>query len=1014
LVQVIAVVAELTREDWHRLNGLLARALELDGLERARWLHELPAAEIDLVPLLERLLRDGAQRETSDFALPASLLGSLEEGLDHPKAPGECIGPYRLIRPLGRGGMATVWLADRVDGRIERQVALKIPNAEWTDRGLADRLRRECGVLASLNHPNVAQLYDAGWSDSGLPYLAMEVVDGEPIDRFCVEHKLEVRARVRLFVEVLRAVAYAHARLVVHRDLKPANVLVTGEGRVKLLDFGIAKVLTNDETAADESELTRSGGRPITPGYAAPEQLLGRAVTTATDIYALGIMLFELLSGERPFRQRPETRSAVEEAMARGEPPTPSSRANPSITRALRGDLDVIVCKALQKDPEQRFETTAAFADDLERYLDGRAVRARRGSTGYRLRRFIMRNRLALGATVAVSAAVLAGLMAALWQAKRTEVQAQNAAAIGNFVLSVIQQADPDASQQTKESDLALLRTVEERITKELANRPDLRFSLRLAVATSYRNRGEVDQAAEVLRSALRDAQRASGIAQLDLLRAEVLLGEVSTHDKERAHMLDPAIPVLRHLGKPAAPVLVDALLARTQSTAVRDRAADADLREALEVASTQLGLNDEHTLRAATALAANLGPDTQNRDEEAAAVLGPVLRAVSAASTLPASNPDLLRAQSLYGSILCTVERCEEGTPFLEKALRVAIDRHHDGQEVREALRLLGQAQQNDNHQDSSIATFASIYTLLARREPFGSRLRSNIGFELCRGLLLSRRPLEAEPFIDEMQSYQRSLAADAETLAGLGAMRAAYCRAAALTQLGQYEAARQVSEVLLRRSQEKKQPYYEWVANCALSDVYLATGDFEQAESAAQASLRYVLQTAGPNDELRVYLAAVARVKLARGDPVAALAITDKGLKQHSAADPRDPDVADYNLARGRTLLALGRAAEAREPLALAHTFWASYAPGTQSARIATYWFAKALLANDEAEAAQRLNPPAQAPADFPPPDLPLLRAERSKSAEQRIAAVLEKYPLRPEIAALIAQDGGSPNKK
>jgi eukaryotic-like serine/threonine-protein kinase len=1011
---VIAVVAELTREDWHRLNGLLARALELDGLERARWLRELPAAEIDLLPLLERLLRDAAQSGASDFALPASLLGSLEEGLDHPKAPGECIGPYRLIRPLGRGGMATVWLADRVDGRIERQVALKVPNAEWTDRGLADRLRRECSVLASLNHPNVAQLYDAGWSGSGLPYLAMEVVDGQPIDRFCIEHKLDVRARVQLFVEVLRAVAYAHARLVVHRDLKPANVLVTGEGRVKLLDFGIAKVLTNDETAAAESELTRSGGRPITPGYAAPEQLLGRAVTTATDIYALGIMLFELLSGERPFRQRPETRSAVEEAMARGDPPTPSSRANPSITRALRGDLDVIVCKALQKDPEQRFETAAAFADDLERYLDGRAVRARRGSTGYRLRRFITRNRLALGAGGAVSAAVLVGLMAALWQAKRAEVQAQSAAAIGNFVLSVIQQADPDASQQTKESDLALLRTVEERITKELANRPDLRFSLRVAVATSYRNRGEVDQAAKVLRTALHDAEQARGITQLDLLRAEVLLGEVSTDDKERAHMLDPAIPVLRHLGKPAAPVLVDALLARTQSTAVRDRAADADLREALEVARAQLGLNDEHTLRAATALAANLGPDTQNRDEEAAAVLEPVLRAVRAASTIPASNPELLRAQSLYGNILCTVERCDEGIPLLEKALRVAIDRHHDGQEVREALRLLGQAQLGDDQQDASIATFASIYTLLARREPFSSRLRSDTAFQLCRALMVARRPLESEPFVDEMQAYQRSLPADAEALAGLVAMRAAYCRAGLLTQLGQYQAARQVGEALLRRSQEEKQPYYEWVANGALSDIYLAVGDLEQAGNAAQASLDFVRRTAGPNDEVRVYLAAVSRVKLAQGDPAQALAITDEGLKQHSAADPRDPDVADYNLARGRALLALGRAADAREPLALARTFWARYAPDTQSARIATYWFAKSLLVNGEAESAPRFNTPAQPPLDFPPPDLPLLRAERSKSAEQRIAAVLQKYPLRPEIAALIAQDDRSTNKK
>ena len=607
---MIAVIAELTRQDWLRLNGLLARALELDPVDQAQWLRDLPADAADLAPLLEHLLRDAARMETGDFAPAAPPLNSFGEHRDgHPKAPGDCIGPYRLIRELGRGGMATVWLADRTDGKIDRQVALKIPNAEWSDRGLADRIRRECTVLAGLNHPNVAQLYDAGWSDSGLPYLAMEVVDGWPIDRYCNDQNLDIRMRVRLFVDVVRTVAYAHARLIVHRDLKPANVLVTSEGQIKLLDFGIAKILSAEEGPAGESELTRSAGRPITPAYAAPEQLLGRPVTTATDIYALGVMLFELLTGRRPFRHQSETRSAIEEAVARGEPPAPSSVADPSIARALRGDLDVIISKALQKEPDQRFETAAALADDLERYLDGRAVRSRRGNRWYRLRRYIGRNRLPLGAAAAVSVAVLAGLMAALWQTRRAEIQARNAAAIGDFVLSVIQQADPDASQQTKESDLALLRTVEGRIAKELSNRPNLRFPLRLAVATSYRNRGEVDKAASILRSALRDAQEAAGIPRLDLLRAQVLLGEVSAADDEREKMLDPAIPVLRQLGPPAASVLVDALLARTPNDRLKDPRADRDLREALNIAKTDLGLSDERTLKAADQLAGHWAP---------------------------------------------------------------------------------------------------------------------------------------------------------------------------------------------------------------------------------------------------------------------------------------------------------------------------------------------------------------------------------------------------------------------
>ncbi len=458
--------SELPPADWRRLNTLLEQAMELDSGARDAWLAQLPAREADLIPTLRRLLE---QLRRSDAPEPAPVLASIGlltgDGQQAQGKPGDRIGPYQLVRELGRGGMAVVWLADRVDGTIQRQVALKIPTTEWTDRGLADRIRRECAVLASLNHPNIAQLYDAGWSESGLPYLAIEVVDGEPIDRYCAERDLDVRARARLFIDVLRAVSYAHARLVVHRDLKPANVLVGKDGRVKLLDFGIAKVLSNDEATGPDSDLTRVSGRPVTLSYAAPEQVLGKPVTTATDIYALGVMLFELLSGKRPFKPAPDTRSAIEEALARGDGPAPSTLSlQPSAARALRGDLDVIVRKALRKEPDDRFETAAAFADDLERYLTGRPIRAQRGNAWYVTRRFIRRNRLVIGAGVAVIIAIVAGLTIALAQARRAELQAQNAAAIGNFVLSVIQQADPMQSQETRASDLALLKTLADHI----------------------------------------------------------------------------------------------------------------------------------------------------------------------------------------------------------------------------------------------------------------------------------------------------------------------------------------------------------------------------------------------------------------------------------------------------------------------------------------------------------------------------------------------------------------------
>jgi eukaryotic-like serine/threonine-protein kinase len=1011
---VITVVAELSPKDWLRLNGLLAQALEFTPEDQLQWLQTLPTDQRDLLPLLERLLQPAVSADACDSADPIPALQVFDDQRHQQQnQPGDHIGPYRLLHELGRGGMATVWRADRTDGRIERQVALKIPNAEWTDRGLADRIRRECAVLASLNHPNVAQLYDAGWSESGLPYLAMEVVDGQPIDRFCSERSLSVRMRVRLFVEVLRAVAYAHARLVVHRDLKPANVLVTGEGRVKLLDFGIAKVLSDSAGAAGESDLTRSAGRPITLAYAAPEQVLGQPVTTATDIYALGIMLFELLCGQRPFPPQTETRSAIEEVMARGDPPRPSSLASDRTSvRALRGDLDVITCKALQKNPDGRFETAAAFADDLTRYLEGRAIHAQRGSAWYRLRRFVLRNKLALGATAAVTAAVLGGLTTALWQTTRAEREAQNSAAIGNFVLSVIQQADPDASQQTKQSDLALLRTVEERIDRQLSARPDLRFPLHLAVATSYRNRGEVKEAGDILRKSLRDAEEAPQLKELDVLRARVLLGEVSSDDKERAQMLDPAIPALRRLGRPAAPVLVDALLAHSPSTILKDPGADKDLREALKVAKTELGLSDEQTLKAANQLATALGPGVQSRNEEAAAILEPVILAVRASGVLPASNPTMLHALSTYGSILCSTGRAAEGVPILEQTVQIAIDQHHDGQQLRSALLYLARGQRYAGQFDASIATFASIYALLASREPFGSRLRYYYGGDVSYNLMQARRPLEAEPFIEEAQAFRDSLSAAEKTLAGEADFQISFRRLGTLLRLGEYAAARQIGEGLLQKSREDKAPYYGYVANIFMGDVYLATDDPKDAEAAARSGLQYALQQGGATNDLALHYGALSRIELARGDAAQALAVTDPERNQPSPSAAVDPDGADFNLARGRAMLALGRAADARRPLGAAHAFWSAFAPDSNAAQVATYWYAKALSANGEGDVAQRLSPAGRAPLDYPSPDLPRLRADRSKSAQQRIAAVLQKYPLRPEIAALIAQ-GAAPNK-
>ena len=295
----------LTAADWHRLNELLATALELEASERATWLAALPESASDLKPLLAELLTSvGATGfdGTSQTLQPVVQLASAAIAAMRREQAGDRIGPWQLERLLAEGGMGAVWVAQRADGVMQRRAALKLPRAEWVDHGLSQRLARERAILARLQHPHIAVLYDAGLADGGRPYLALEYVDGQAIDAYCQGR--ELKDVLRLMVQVIRAVAYAHGALVIHRDLKPANVLVMADGSPKLLDFGISKLIEGEATTVEATALTRLAGRPMTLAYAAPEQVLALPITVAADVYALGVMLAELLAGARLYRSQ--------------------------------------------------------------------------------------------------------------------------------------------------------------------------------------------------------------------------------------------------------------------------------------------------------------------------------------------------------------------------------------------------------------------------------------------------------------------------------------------------------------------------------------------------------------------------------------------------------------------------------------------------------------------------------------------------------------------------------------
>jgi serine/threonine-protein kinase len=460
---------------WRQLSSLLDQLLEMRPDQRAARLAHLRASDPEVADDLERLLEH--EQESHEFMAQPLWTAPPEDS-----RAGTHIGPYRLLRQLGEGGMGEVWLAERADGLYQRQVALKLLRSGYADPGLRQRFSREREILARLQHPHLAQLFDAGVDLQGQPYLALAYVEGEPITDYCQRLQLPLERRLQLMLQVCAVVSHAHANLVVHRDLKPSNILVTADGEVKLLDFGIAKLLDDDEARANAAH-PPTEARAFTLHYAAPEQVRGEAVTTLTDVYSLGVVLFEVITGRKPYRLRRNSdaeweRSILEvnaprasSVVLRGEtadaPPTTAARR---LSRRLRGDLDTLLLKALQKEPAQRYASVEALAQDLQRYLEGRPIHARPQRTLYRLRKYLGRHRwgVALGALCVLALAALAVL--ALWQMQQARREIARAQAMQDFTIGLFDRA---ASVRHGSFDVRqLLATGQQRGEAELADQP--------------------------------------------------------------------------------------------------------------------------------------------------------------------------------------------------------------------------------------------------------------------------------------------------------------------------------------------------------------------------------------------------------------------------------------------------------------------------------------------------------------------------------------------------------------
>lgn len=656
-----------------RALQILEELLDLDEAARPMALDVACRDDDVLRSRVEALLAADAREDTPLDRNTNELLDLfIDAGPDGEVSAGERVGPYRMLSELGCGGMGVVYLAERDDDEFTRRVALKVirpgPDADL----LASRFLRERQILADLIHPAIAQLYDGGRTDAGLPYLAMEYVEGQPIDRWCREHRLTIEQRLRLFCVVCDAVQHAHQKLIVHRDLKPAHVLVTGSGDVKLLDFGIARLL--DDSAVDPARTTVHA---FTQRYASPEQLRRETVSTATDVYALGVILYELLTGRPPFEEQADPYETAR-AVLESDPPPPSRAAPAESGRALRGDLDAIVLTALRRDPTRRYATAAALRDDLGRYLNHEPVRARPETFRYRSAKFLRRRR------AAVSAAALVLLLTATFatvhgvritgERNRAELEARKAGEVRDFLVALFTGNLPNESLGDTLSVRDLLERGVAR-TDSLVDQPELRALLLTTLGDVYRVLARYDRAESLINEAVAAYDSLPGAPAVDRAGALLSLANLYWDLGRYDDAVEPARRVLElqrsELSEDHADVLSSMSNVATLESRVGNHEHALRLQEDLLVRRRR-ALGPNHPAIVVTLSNIGVLHYRQERYEDAERVFREGVELGQ--RVLPPTHPDVMLLMNNLASVLREQDRFDEAEPLLREALALRI----------------------------------------------------------------------------------------------------------------------------------------------------------------------------------------------------------------------------------------------------------------------------------------------------------------------------------------------------
>ena len=995
---------------WRQLSPLLDELLDLPEAQRDRRIELLRFEDAGLAAELAALLAAGTkaagarfmdgtamhsaaaatgEAPNAGFALPAPAASA-------PTLAGTRIVAYTLTVPLGQGGTGTVWRARRDDGRFSASVAIKLLHLSLLGRTGADRFQREGEVLAQLAHPNIARLLDAGVTPGGQPYLVLELVEGVPIDRHCEALHLDLAQRLALFADVVAAVVHAHRHLVVHRDIKPANILVGADGVVKLLDFGIAKLLEDEPPGADGAPLTREGGRVLTPDYASPEQLRGQPITTATDVYLLGVLLHELLTGQPRFTATQRATGPLHPTLTQPAPRPSAAVRDPRLRRRLEGDLDTIVLRALKEDPLERYPTASALADDLRRHLDGQPVLARPDSVAYRARKFVLRHRagsaivaavlLALlggaHAQVAVLIALAIGAGAALWQAGAARQQAlaarlaqQRAEEVKRFIASLFTAAVPRESSGGVVTAIDLLHSATDRIEAELAPNPRVAGELGVLIARSCSHLGDMVAGERAVRAALARCRQAFGERDPLTLQARVLLQEAcdATGQFDESEAL--AVPLVADLRAlmPAHPsLLVEALrgLSFVMAKRQREDASFAPLHEAIAIGEAHLGPQHAETIYTLGLLSntcSHFGRYPQALDASAVALD----RAQQAYGPLR-PHTELTSLERWHATALVQCGRPAEAEPLARQVVadQLLLDAG-PSQRVVNAMSVHGLALLAMGRVDAAVRVAREV---LARYEQLNADETHDSAafvYRLAQSLATLRRPDEVAALLDR---EERIWNAQAE---GNPSVRVRHQRLRA--QLAIWQGQRQAADALLAllegaapvRPDEHARGQRLHAQNLRLH------GAAAQAVAAAHAAVASASRPGVLTADLALAHTELALGLLEVGDLPAAGPAFDDAVRCFEQAQVELGLVrADCELGLGRAHLALGRPAEAQAVFAAVERCWCSANPGSEWHAQARHWLARAHLAlgteADLARARDLFQEAAHALAASPLPDL------------------------------------------